>query len=325
MPEVKRPRRGSLAFYPRKRARRIYPSVSTYPQSDKSKVLGFAGYKVGMTQLVLHDSIKGSPTFGQDIAVPATILECPPLKVVGLRFYHLTDQGHKAFTELWTKDLPKNLNRKLRFGKFKPKENISEVEKNLEKFSKMRAIVSTQPELSGFGKKTPEVFEIEIGGKDAKEKFDYTKQLLGKEIRINEIVKDGELVDVIAVTKGKGTAGAVKRFGIKIQNRHAKQKRRHVGSLGGERHPSKVRPTVPMAGQLGFQTRTELNKRVLKIAEGKEIVRAGGFPRYGVLKSSAVIVEGSVPGPKKRLVFVRTAFRPARLKAFVPEVKEIVE
>ncbi|HKZ45418.1 MAG TPA: 50S ribosomal protein L3, partial [archaeon] len=48
MPEVKYPRHGSLAFYPRKRARRIYPSLSVYPPADKAKVLAFAGYKVGM-------------------------------------------------------------------------------------------------------------------------------------------------------------------------------------------------------------------------------------------------------------------------------------
>jgi large subunit ribosomal protein L3 len=173
--------------------------------------------------------------------------------------------------------------------------------------------------LSGFGKKTPEVFEVGIGGKDVKEKLEFAKTLLGKEINVSDVVREGEFVDTIAITKGKGTAGPVERFGVKIQSRHAKQKRRHVGSLGQER-PGKVRYTVPMAGQLGFGRRTELNKKVLKI--GKGISPKGGFKRYGIVKGSYLVIEGSVPGSKKRLVMVRPALRS---KATAPvEVKKLV-
>jgi large subunit ribosomal protein L3 len=170
-------------------------------------------------------------------------------------------------TEAWVKELPKGIERKT---KVKPnEEKISEIEKNLDKISKLKLIVATQPKLSGLGKKKPEIFEVEIGGKDLKEKLDFAKQLLGKEIRASDVFKQGEYVDVIAVTKGKGNAGPVERFGIFVQSRHAKEKRRHVGTLGQEQ-PGKVRHTVPMAGQLGFQTRTEFNKRVLKIGEKGE-------------------------------------------------------
>lgn len=319
----RRPRRGSLAFYPRKRAKRIYPVVTVYPETDKPKVLGFAGYKVGCSHAILVDTKKTSMTSGQEIAVPITILDCPPLKVSGLRVYQSTVNGLRALNEAWAKDLPKDLERKVKIKTTDTEKRLSEIEKDLGKISKVRAIVCTQPRLSGVGKKKPELFELEIGGKDVKEKIDFSKQLLGKEINVKDVMKEGELVDVIAVTKGKGTAGPVKRFGVRIQDRHAKKKKRHIGTLGPQT-PRKVRWTVPMAGQLGFQTRTELNKRVLKISEGKEINPKAGFKRYGIIKSNYMALEGSVPGSKKRLVMLRSSIRPSRLKFLVPEIRKIV-
>jgi large subunit ribosomal protein L3 len=318
-----KPRAGSLAFYPRKRARRIYPRLSVYPESEKVKVLSFAGYKAGMTHVVLIDNKKSSPTFGQEIVVPATVLDCPPLKVVGLRAYEKKRKGFSILTETWIKELPKGIERKVRI---KPKEeNLSKIESNLDKISKLRLIISTQPKLSGIGKKKPEIFEIEIGGKDNKEKLEFAKSLLGKEISAKDVVREGELVDVIAITKGKGTAGPVKRFGVKIQRRKAHGKERHVGSLGPE-HPARVRWTVAQAGQLGFQRRTEYNKRILKIGDdGKEITPKGGFKNYGIIKSNYVLVEGSIPGAKKRLIVLRPAIRASKTKFLVPEIKEILK
>jgi large subunit ribosomal protein L3 len=325
MPGIKKPREGSLAFYPRKRAARIYPAITSYPEVEKPKVLGFAGYKVAMLHAIVVDNIKGSPSFGQEISIPVTVLDCPPLKTIGIRAYQNTVKGLKVFTEALAKDLPKELERKIKLANFKTEEKLGDMEKNMDKISKLRLIVSTQPRLSGIGKKTPEIFEVEVGGKDIKEKFDFAKNLLGKEIPVKDITREGELVDVIAVTKGKGTAGPVKRFGVKIQVRKAHTKRRHVGSLGQER-PGKVRHTVPMAGQLGFSTRTEVNKRVLKIGEkGEEINPKSGFTRYGIVKGNYVLLQGSIPGEKKRLVLIRSAIRPSRLKFYLPEIKEIVK
>lgn len=323
MPQVSKPRAGSLAYWPRKRARRIYPALNTYPDSEKVKLLGFAGYKAGMLHVILLDNRKGSPTFGQEIAIPATVLDCPPLKVLGVRAYQQTTKGLKVLTEAFTKELPKYLERKIKLKNLKTEEKLTQIESNLGKLSKLRIIVSTQPKLSGIGKKTPEIFEIEVGGKDLKEKFEFVKKFFGKEFSAKDFVKEGDLVDVISITKGKGTAGPVKRFGVKIQTRHAKQKKRHVGSLGQER-PGKVRWTLPMSGQLGFGRRTELNKRILKIGEGGEINPKGGFLRYGVIKSDYLLLEGSVPGSKKRLILLRSAIR-SKLKLLIPEIKEIVK
>jgi large subunit ribosomal protein L3 len=314
MPEIKKPRRGSLAYYPRVRASRIYPTVTTLPKTDALKPLVFAGYKAGCAHAIVVDTRKGSPTFGKEISVPVTVLDCPPLKAIGIRAYKNTRQGLQPLTEFWIKDLPKDLSRKVK-AKGSKEENL----KKMDEADDIRLIVCTQPRLSAFGKKKPEVFEVGLGGKTAKEKVEFAKGMLGKEVKATDVLKEGEYVDVVAVTKGKGTAGPVERFGVKIQPRHAKQKRRHVGSLGQER-PGKVRPTVPMAGQLGFGRRTELNKRLLKIGEGLQ--PPGGIKRYGLIKGTYLILEGSVPGSKKRLVMLRPALR---AKGIAPsEVKQLV-
>jgi len=324
MPQVKRPRRGSLQFHPRKRAKRIYPTISAYPSTEKPKAMAFAGYKVGCAHVMILDNRKDSLTFGQEVSIPVTILDCPPLKILGIRAYENTHQGPKVLTEAWVKDLPKETERKVKLKNIKTEEKLSEIEKNFSKISNLRLIASMQPKLSGIGKKKPEIFEIGIGGVNPKEKLDFAKSVLGKEIKPNDVVREGELVDVAAVTKGKGTVGPVERFGVRIQSRHAKQKRRHVGALAAQ-VPRRVKWTAPMSGQLGLFTRTELNKRVLKIGvDGKEINPKSGFTRYGVVKSNYVLLQGSVPGPKKRLTLLRPAIRPSKVKFSAPEIKEIV-
>ncbi|MCS7123351.1 MAG: 50S ribosomal protein L3 [Candidatus Aenigmarchaeota archaeon] len=297
MPEIKKPRRGSLAFYPRKRAKRIYPVIKTYPSVDKLKLLAFPAYKATMC------TVKALTKDNKIVAVPSTILECPPIKIIGLRFY----SNGKVITDVFSNNLPKELHRKVRI---KPKDFSNVLNSiDLSKITSIRVICCTQPIISGIGKKKPEVFEIGIGGKNISEVFNFAKSILGKEISIKDVFKENQFVDVIAITKGKGTQGPVKRFGVKIQDRHAKKKRRHVGSLGQER-PGKVRWTLPMAGQMGFQRRTEYNKLILKIGEnGSEINPKGGIVNYGLVKTSYIILKGSVPGSRKRLVFLREPIR----------------
>src|SRR3989304_4969159 len=94
MPSVRKPRRGSLQFWPRVRARRIYPRVRTWRVVSDAKPLGFAGYKLGMTHVFFTDDRANSPTKGENIAVPVTVLECPPLKVAGIVGYAHAKEGY---------------------------------------------------------------------------------------------------------------------------------------------------------------------------------------------------------------------------------------
>jgi len=327
MPAVRVPRSGSLQFVPKKRAKRLYPRVSNWKDTDKLRISGFAGYKAGMNQILIIDNKKDSPTHGEKISVPATVLDCPPLLVLGVRFYKQNINGLYSFSEIWdekaTKD--KDLRRKLVIRKYTHEGKLKEIEKNLEGIKNIRLIVKTQPRTSGLGKKTPEIFEIELTGKDINEKFNYSKEILGKEIKAKDIFKEGEYVDVIGITTGKGTQGPVKRFGVKIQNRKNMKKRRHIGTLGPET-PRRIKWTVPRPGQLGLFQRTEYNKRIIKIGEnGEEITPKSGFSNYGVVKGNYILIEGSIPGPRKRLIMLRAGMRTPKVPILPAEIEEIMK
>src|SRR3989338_10264382 len=111
------PRRGSMQFWPRKRAKSSYPRTRTWPKVDGTKLIGFAGYKAGMIHIQMRDN-STSVTKGQIITVPVTIVECPPLKPLSLRFYQQTLDGHKLISEVPTSmQLNKEISRKLSLPK----------------------------------------------------------------------------------------------------------------------------------------------------------------------------------------------------------------
>ncbi len=317
-----RGRRGSLQYWPRSRARRIYPSVNWQgiekKHADHSGILGFAGFKVGMTHVQYIDTRANSPTNNKTITRAVTIIDSPSVFVCGIRFYGKTHTlSLKILGEKWSDSIPKDLeiSRKTMPGK-KP----SHVDHA--KVADVRLIVATQPKKSGMDKKKPDVFELGIGGKTVDEKTKAAESRLGKELFAKDVFKVGEWVDVSGVTKGHGFTGPVKRFGIRIQGRKDRQMNRHPGSIGPTT-PRKVSWRVPMAGQYGYFTRTEFTKRLLGIGDdASKINPAGGWLRYGVVPGNYIMVEGSVPGPSKRLVFVRKVVR-SRRKDVVTELKYI--
>ena len=304
MPTRRKPRSGSLAYWPRVHAKRPYPKIKNYPLIADAKLGGFAGYKAGMTHIFITDNRPNSITKGQSVMYPATILECPPLKVASIRLYKSDYKGSKVSAELYnSKD--KMLAKKIKLPK---KENSTEV-KNISEYSDVRVNVYTQPHLAGIAKKRPELFEMAVGGKTVEEKYNYAKTILGKEINVNEVFKEGEQLDIFAVSKGKGTQGPVKRFGIGLRS-HKSEK--------GQRGPANVGPwkgnrswTVSHAGRMGFHNRVDKNKLVLKIGDKPEEINAkGGFINYGAVKSQYMLLKGSVPGTRKRLIRVINAKTP---------------
>ncbi len=303
-----KPVAGSRAFWPRKRARRIYPSVKNVPKISGEKVvpLAFAGYKAGMTQASFTDTRKGSTTQGQEVSEAATVIDCPPLVVVGIKLYREENGILVSEGTVWGENLPKDLNRRIDVPK-KPHMKKEITGKKLDRLREARIIVSTRPRESGLGKKTPELFEIPVSG-DVEKQWAYALEKLGKEVRLSDVFVPGEVVDTKAVTKGKGFSGVVKRFGVKIRSRKSGGKRRHIGNIGAVT-PGRVLPgAVAMAGQLGFQTRTEFNKKILKIGDDG-IEPEGGFVNYGKVPKDYALIEGSVPGPRKRLIIMRKAIR----------------
>ncbi|MEM0057556.1 MAG: 50S ribosomal protein L3 [Candidatus Bathyarchaeia archaeon] len=309
------PKHGSLAYLPRKRAKSILARIRYWPEvkADVPRLLGFIGYKAGMTHVVMIEDRKRSPNFGKEVVRPATVIETPPLLICGIRAYTKTPYGLRTFTEAWMENPPKELERVLTLPeKFDTAENLKKMEENLDRIAKIRVIAITQPKLTGLPKKKPEVAEIEIGGGAIQQQFEYAKSLLGKTVNPAEVFREGQYVDVIAVTTGKGFQGPVKRWGVKILQHKSRKTKRGVGTLGPW-NPHRVLYSVPRAGQMGFHQRTEYNKRILKIGkDGKEITPKGGFIRYGIVRGPYMLIEGSVPGPKKRPIKLRYPARPPK-------------
>jgi len=321
MSRVHKPRRGSLAYKPRKRAKKETPRVHSWADSEEAKPLGFAGYKAGMTNVIAVDNRKKSPTSGLDVFIPVTVIDAPPMMIAGFRAYSNGYSGKKTFIDIWIKELSKDLEKRTKPPKNRnPEKDIKEIEKNLDKISDIRLLVHTQPRLTSLSKKVPDMMEISLGG-GIQERFEFAREHLGKEISAEGIFQENSLIDVTAVTKGKGFQGIVKRFGVRKQPRKAGKGRRHMGS-GGTWTPSYKLWVEPLPGQLGYHTRTELNKGIIKIGkEGKEITPKGGFLRYGNVRGDYILLKGSVPGPAKRLIRINNPRRSGRGTDF--EIKHI--
>jgi large subunit ribosomal protein L3 len=271
-----------------------------------------------MMQVFMIDDHKGSLTAGQEISVPATVIETPPLVVCAVRLYTSDTHGLKAATEVWASELPKALSRAVSLPeKYDAQKALERAEALIKegRVEDIRVIVCTQPWITNLPKKKPDLMEIRVGGSSVEERWNYSKGLLGKQIRAGDVFREGEYADVLAITKGKGFQGPVKRWGIKILPRKSDEGRRQVGTLGPW-SPTRVMWTVPGPGQMGYHQRTDFNKRILKLGnDGKEITPPGGFLRYGPVKGDFVVLAGSVPGPTKRLIQLR---RPVRLPPGAP-------
>jgi len=111
MAKIHQPRHGSMQYWPRVKAKRQYANVRSWTSTSKDPLLGFMGYKVGMTHVMGIDTRKTSITKGEEIFVPVTVIECPPLKIAGIRLYKQAYKGKQTATELLFK-VDKDLLRK---------------------------------------------------------------------------------------------------------------------------------------------------------------------------------------------------------------------
>jgi len=301
MPTTRRPRKGSLQFYPRKRAGKFIPRTNwaTISVQKEEGVLGFIVYKVGMRTAVVRDSTEKSMTKGKLISIPVTILEAPNMKIYAVRFY----KGKKV-----VKDVVVSNDKELK--------KILKIQKQIKNFDQqippdydnVHLILYSLPAQTNV-KKTPDLAEVAINSKD---KLSFVKNILGKEISISQF-SPANLIDVHGLTKGKGLVGPMQRFGISKRQHKSEKGVRRPGSLGPW-HPARVTFRAPMAGQLGMFTRVTNNLLILNRGSIKEkdINLSEGFQNYGKISSSYIIVKGSVQGPQKRQLLITGVARPSK-------------
>ncbi|MDY6789325.1 MAG: 50S ribosomal protein L3 [Candidatus Nanohaloarchaea archaeon] len=315
MADKNHPRRGSLQYKPHKRASRLHPKFRKVDTGQKG-IQGFAGYKTGMTRVLRIEDRKNSEQKGQEVADAVTVLECPPIQVYGVRLYRETPRGIEVMKDLMIAEnqAEEQLSRTVELPDKKHEmEGLEE-----DSIAEVSLLAHTQPYLTSNGRKKPETFEIPVQG-SVKEQLEKAKEKRGEEIKISELFDEGQYLDAVGITKGKGIEGPVKRHGVKPLPRKTQKISRKAGNLGPW-HPDHTSWRVPQAGQKGNARRTEYNKRLLKIGEDPEEVNPeGGFKKYGEVKNEYALVKGSVPGPSKRLIMLRPAVR----KDSYPENPEI--
>ena len=302
--------------------------MRTWPQlvTEKSSLLGFAGFKAGGIHILTVDDREKTPNFGKQLLNAATVIATPPIKIIGIRGYTRDLYGQHAIFDVYAKDLPKELSRK--FDAKSTDDGISKAESLLESASDVMAIVAISPNSIGLGQKVPFVFEVAVSGKDPRSQYDYVKSLLGREIKNTDVFQIGQNIDVFGITRGKGIEGPITRFGVKRKQHKSRKSVRAVGTLGPI-SPAVVMYTVARQGQRGFHQRTEYNKRILIISNTDKdaqnsINPPGGFKHFGLVKGDYIVVKGSVPGVPKRLVKMRQPIRGVSKKVLEPKVLEVV-
>ena len=322
------PRRGSIAFRPRARAKSLEARVRTWPQlaTEKSSLLGFSGFKAGGIHVLSVDDREKTPNFGKHLLNSATVIATPPIKIIGIRGYKRDVYGEHSVFDVYAKDLPRDLSRKFNPGS--AEEAFAKAESLLGKASAVMAIVAVSPNSINLAQKVPFVFEVAVSGKDPRSQYDYLKGILGREIKISAVFQVGQNIDVFGITRGKGVEGPVTRFGVKRKQHKSRKSVRAVGTLGPI-SPAVVMYTVARQGQRGFHQRTEYNKRILIISNTQDdgqssINPSGGFKHFGLVRGDYIVVRGSVPGVPKRLVKMRQPIRNVSNRVLEPKVLEVV-
>merc|ERR1719414_1423838 len=158
--------------------------------------------------------------------------------------------------------------------------------------------------------------EIQINGGDAAAKVDFAKGLFEKEIAVADVFGQNDMIDTIAVTKGKGTEGVTTRWGVTRLPRKTHRGLRKVACIGSW-HPARVSYSVARVGQNGYHHRTEINKKIFHVGEKAEIQckvgdltkksinPMGGWPHYGFIQDKYLMIKGSCPGIRKRPITLR--------------------
>ncbi|KAJ1735776.1 60S ribosomal protein L3 [Coemansia biformis] len=340
--KFEQPRHGSLAFLPRKRAARHRGRCKSFPKDNAASpphLTAFLGYKAGMTHIVRDLDRPGSKAHKKEIVEAATVIEAPPMVVVGVVGYIETPHGMRALTSVWAEHLSDEVKRrfyknwyrskKKAYTKYAAKysaDNGAQITRDLERIKKystvVRVIAHTQMNKVRIGQKRAHIMEIQVNGGTIAEKVDWAREHFEKTVSVGDVFEKDEMIDVIGVTKGHGVTGVTARWGTKKLPRKTHRGLRKVACIGAW-HPARVMYTVARSGQDGYHHRTEANKKIYRIGKGddkanastefdltaKRITPLGGFPHYGEVNSDYVLIKGCCVGVKKRVLTLRKSLR----------------
>merc|ERR1739848_147254 len=325
------PRHGSLKFLPKKRCTRPRGKPKSFPKDDPSKPIhltAFVGSKAGMTHVVREAEKPGSAINKKEVVEPVTIVETPPLKVVGVTGYIDTPDGPRSIKTVWAAHLSDEVRRRYYKNWFSSKKKaFSKASKRWETDDGKQSIDRDLAMLKKYSKTVRAICHTQMKGLSLRQKKAHLIeiQVNGGSIAVNTVFNEAEMIDCIGITKGRGYHGVTSRWHTKKLPRKTHKGLRKVACIGAW-HPSRVAFSVARSGQKGYHHRTEINKKVYRVGAGyhqvdgkmvinngatevdvtdKSINPVGGFVHYGQVKSDFVMIKGGVMGPKKRAITLR--------------------
>eukprot|EP00088_Acartia_fossae_P065954 TRINITY_DN81481_c0_g1_i1.p1 TRINITY_DN81481_c0_g1~~TRINITY_DN81481_c0_g1_i1.p1 ORF type:complete len:400 (-),score=21.77 TRINITY_DN81481_c0_g1_i1:54-1253(-) len=346
------PRHGSLAFRPRKRCRRNRGKVRSFPKDDPSKpvhLTAFMGYKAGMTHIVRDLDRPGSKMHKKEIVEPVSIIETPPMKVIGIVGYMETPKGLRALRTAWAQYISDEAKRRLykkwysskqkaftRYAKTlseSPEEFDKRIEVLMNYATVIRVICHTQISKIGIRQRKSHIMEIQVNGGSIADKIKWAKEHLEQDIEVSSVFTGNQYIDIIGITKGHGFEGVTHRWGTKKLPRKTHKGLRKVACIGAW-HPSRVMYSVGRAGQNGYHHRTEKNKKIYRVGKGddpanastdydltkKQITPMGGFVHYGEVTNDFLMIKGTCGGTRKRVLTLRHALQQHTKRAALENV-----
>jgi len=336
------PRHGSLGFLPRKRCTHHRGKLRKFPRDDSSAqphLTAFLGYKAGMTHVVREADKPGSKIHRKEVVEAVTIIETPPMIVVGIVGYVETPRGLRSLTTVWAAHLSEECKRRFYKNWYKSKrkaftkyakkysDESKKIDSELDRIAKyctiVRVIAHTQIKKVGLRQKKAHVMEIQVNGGSSADKVAFAKELLEHHVPVSSVFNQDEMLDVVGVTRGHGYEGVTTRWGVTRLPRKTHRGLRKVACIGAW-HPSRVCFTVARSGQNGYHHRTMINKKVYRIGKAgdtqsastdqdltaKGITPMGGFPHYGNVDEDWLMVKGGVTGSRKRVITLRKSIIP---------------
>lgn len=339
------PRHGNLGFLPRKRTKHHRGHIRTFPVDDAAKephLTAFMGYKAGMTHIARTVDKVGSKLHKKEVVEAVTIVETPPMSVIGVIGYVETPKGLRSLNTVWAQHLSEQARRRFykrwvkgnkakAFTKYARKyetdEGKAEIEAEYERMIKLcqriRVVAHTDVRAVHLRQKKADIMEIQVNGGSVEDKVNFARSLLEKQVAFADIFSQNECVDIMGASRGHGYEGVTTRWGTTRLPRKTHRGLRKVACIGSW-HPSRLPYTVARAGQNGYHHRTEMNKKIYRIGRKEEendattasdlteksITPMGGFPHYGIITNDWVMIKGGVVGPKKRVITFRKNLRP---------------
>lgn len=123
---------------------------------------------------------------------------------------------------------------------------------------------------------------------------DFDKYEVGQEIKVADMFESGEKIDVTGISKGKGFAGVIKRYGHQRgKETHGSMYHRRVGSMGANTNPARVFKGKKLPGHMGVDRVTVQNLDIVRVDAEKNLL----------------LVKGAVPGAKGGLVIIKNTVK----------------